>query len=184
MSELVAVALITGGLTLGSSLATQWLSNRAERQRVSAEFQANLKAKLMDYERENRLAAVRPIREFLAELGNAITEITLEEAKGSSSSAADSWALKLAAHPLRGLSLLYSIDDDDLCTALEHLSEKVYTLAEAGRDFLKAPAESEQRTNSSTEIGSISGELRVLLRDIYAKLDIYARRVELPTLDD
>jgi len=184
MSDVVVVALITGGFTLVAPLAALWLNRYAEREKTRLEFKASMKAKLMDYERNDRLAVVRPIREFLSELGSAITEITLEEAKASLPGAADSWALRLSAHRLRGFSLGYSIDDDDLCTALERLSAKVHTLAEAGRDFLKAPAESEQCTNSLAKIASITGELRVLLRDIYAKLDIYARRVELPTLDD
>jgi hypothetical protein len=184
MSDVVVVALITGGFTLVAPLAALWLNRYAEREKTRLEFKASMKAKLMDYEREDRLAAVRPIREFLSELGSAITEITLEAAKTSLPGSADSWALRLSAHRLRGFSVGHSIDDDDLCTALELLSAKVHALAEAGRDFLKAPAESEQCASSFARIGSITGELSVLLRDIYAKLDRYARQVGIPTLND
>ncbi len=184
MSELVAVALITGGLSgglaLAGSLGAQWLGGRNEGKRAHLQFQADLKAKLMDYEREDRLALVRPLREYLAELGEAFGAAT--ETGADRQAIAMAWSTNIVAQLLRGTILRHSIDDDEVCASMDKLLAAVREFAAAAGDVLKAPSGSAEEREAAARLSGI--ELQPLTRDVHAKLDRYARRVDIPRLDD
>jgi len=184
MSGVVQSALVGGGLALIGSLATLWLSNRAERQRVKLQFNAGIRAKLMDYEREDRLAIVRPLRDYLVDLGRTFGEISVEEFKQSRKDASGIWLIKVRSQILRGSTLLHSIGDDELRAALQEVVGKEDALASAVRDLLKAPPNTEEARDASAQVKQFNSELVPLLRDVYTKLDRYGRQVEIPGLDD
>ena len=184
MSDVVIVALITGGFTLVAPLAALWLNGYAERKRTRLEFKANMKAKMMDYEREDRLAIVRPLRDYLDDLGRTLAEISVEEFMQSPQAGSQRWYIRVCTQVLRGSTLWHSIDDGDLRAALQELARRVTPLAGAARDFMKAPPNTEEARDASAQVRQFDSELVPLLRDVYAKLDRYGRQVGIPTLDD
>jgi hypothetical protein len=184
MSTAVQSALVGGGLALIGSLATLWLSNRAERQRAKLQFNAGIKAKLMDYEREDRLAIVRPLRDYLDGLGRTFGEISVEEFKQSRKDASGIWLINVRSQVLRGSTLLHSISDDELRAGLLELVGRVSALAGAVRDSLKTVPNTEEARDASAQVRQFNSELVPLLRDVYTKIDRYARQVDIPGLDD
>ena len=184
MSGAVQSALVGGGLALIGSLATLWLSNRAERQRAKLQFNAGIKAKQMDYEREDRLAIVSPLRDYLDDLGRTFGEISVEEFKQSREAGSQTWLIKVRSQVLRGSTLLHSIGDDELRAGLQEVVGRVSALAGAVRDSLKTGPNTEEARDASAEVRQFNSELVPLLRDVYTKLDRYGRQVEIPGLDD
>jgi hypothetical protein len=181
MSELVAVALITGGLTLPGSLGAQWLGSRDENKRARVQFEANLKARLMDYEREDRLSVVRPLRDYLVQMGESFGNVTPEMLADPAGTAAD-WYMSVSTQILRGTTLRYLIDDDEICSGMDGLISALIDLADAGRDFLGAPTNSQEYDDALARVRSITGKMRPLARDVCGRLDRFARLVEIPAL--
>jgi hypothetical protein len=143
-----------------------------------------MKAKLMDYEREDRLAIVRPLRDYLDDLGRTLAEISVEEFMQSRQAGSQRWYIRVGKQVLRGSTLWHSIDDGDLRAALQELVSREMALAGAARDFMKAPPKTEEARDASAQVRQFNSELVPLLRDVYTKLDRYARQVEIPGLDD
>ena len=182
MSELVAVALITGGLTLASSLAAQWFGNRAERQRFRIQYESNLKAKLLDFEREDRLESVRPIRDYLNRLGQVLGDVAWEQVKQNRKDALELWCHRLTAHIVSGTGLTNSVGDGDLSCQLKELVPKVGAFQNAMRDSLLLPDGSGEALLAVERRKAALVDLTDVLARAYEALDHYARAVRLPDL--
>jgi len=180
MSELVAVALITGGLTLAGSLAAQWLSSRAERQRARLQFEANLKAKLMDYEREDRVLSVRAIREYLSGLDEALSAVPLEGLRQDPQRTVLAWHHSITAHLTRGIGPTRSVGEGELRDCLQQLVVKVPAFTDAVRDWALAPPGSAQEPLAEQRWQSGLDDLVDLLTKTYGCLDRYGRAVQVP----
>ena len=140
MSTAVQSALIGGVLALAGSFVTLWWSNRAERQRAKLQFNAGIKAKLMDYEREDRLALARPIRDYLHDIGKAFGSASQEEDwSGDGQASAQAWYQTIVAQLVEGTTLRYSINDDTLCRDLDELVIVAYEYARVLRDTFFVP---------------------------------------------